>query len=191
MRAVYFSEDGNRDETLVQQALAGETDAFGALVTRYQKAMFTVALRMLGNREDAQDVTQDAFVKVYRQLGTFDPSHKFFSWMYRIQINECLNRLRARRPVEALDANVAGSGSPFDVAVAHQQHHQIEAAILRLPDEYRSVLVLRHFAEQTYDEIAAALEIPEKTVKSRLYTARQLLGEMLLGWKQLTPEMKS
>jgi RNA polymerase sigma-70 factor (ECF subfamily) len=98
--------------------------------------------------------------------------------------------MRSKRPVETLDANVAGSVSPFDVTLAHERHNQIEAAIFRLPAEYRTVLVLRHFGEHTYDEIAEALEIPESLVKSRLYTARQLLGEMLLGWKQLSQETK-
>jgi RNA polymerase sigma-70 factor, ECF subfamily len=184
MGGVYFSSDLSGDDAgLVRQSLAGDTDAFGQLVTRYQKPMYTMALRMLGNAEDARDVTQEAFVKAFSQLGTFDPAYRFFSWLYRIEINECLNLIRSRRRLEPLEGRVAAGGSPFDATLAHERRNQIEAAILQLPPDYRSVVALRHFAEQTYAEIAEALDIPETTVKSRLYSARQLLGEMLLGWK--------
>lgn len=186
MGAVYFSSDpsGDEDARLVRQSLAGDTDAFGQLVTRYQKPMYTVALRMLGNAEDARDVTQDAFVKAFSQLRTFDPAYRFFSWLYRIVINECLNLIRSRRRIEPLDGALSGGGNPFDATLAHQRRNQIEAAMLQLPPDYRAVVALRHFAEQTYADIAEALDIPETTVKSRLYSARQLLGEMLLGWKE-------
>jgi RNA polymerase sigma-70 factor (ECF subfamily) len=190
---VYLSSDtsGQQDEAgLVQQALDGDAEAFGTLVTRYQHVMYTVALRMLGNAEDAKDVTQDAFVKAFRQLATFDTRYRFFSWMYRIVINECFNVIRSRRPLEPLDLQFAGNGNPFDSALAMERHEQIEAALQRLTPDYRAVVVLRHFAGQSYGEMAEALGIPEKTVKSRLYSARQLLGEMLLGWNEHAREMK-
>ena len=182
MRRVYFSSDSD-DLALVRQALAGQSEAFGALVNRYQRVMYTVALRMLGNAADAQDATQDAFVKAYMRLASFDTSYRFYSWMYRILVNECLNVTRDRRPSEPLDADAAGSGTPFDSALAEERRDQINLALLQLSPEYRTVVVLRHFAGQSYGEIAEALAIPEKTVKSRLYSARQRLGELLLGWK--------
>jgi len=190
---VYFSSDisGDRDDAvLVRQAREGDTDAFGALATRYQHVMYTAALRMLGDAEDARDVTQDAFVKAYRQLATFDANFKFFSWMYRIVINECFNLIRARRAQEPIDVEVAATGTPFESALAGERHAHIEAALQRLSPEYRSVVVLRHFSGQSYSEIATALSIPEKTVKSRLFTARQLLGEMLLGWREHAREIE-
>jgi RNA polymerase sigma-70 factor, ECF subfamily len=183
MRAVYFSADQD-DRALVRQTLAGETDAFGSLVTKYQKVMFTVALRMLGNPEDAQDATQDAFVKAYQRLATFDSGYRFYSWMYRILVNECLNVNRDRRPEQELDGDTASDSSPFQDAMASERRDQINLALLRLTPEYRTVVVLRHFAGQSYGEIAETLSIPEKTVKSRLYSARQRLGELLLGWKE-------
>ena len=183
MRRVYFSSDSD-DLALVRQSLAGQTEAFGALVTRYQRVMYTVALRMLGNAEDAQDATQDAFVKAYQRLASFDTSYRFYSWMYRILVNECLNVNRDRRPEEPLDDDAAGGGTPFDDALAAERRDQINVALLQLTPEYRTVVVLRHFAGQSYGEIAEALAIPEKTVKSRLYSARQRLGELLLGWRE-------
>lgn len=190
---MYFSSEAggaHEDAGLIQQSLDGNPEAFGTLVTRYQHVMYTVALRMLGNAEDAQDVTQDAFVKAYRQLATFDSNYRFFSWMYRIVINESFNVIRSRHPQEPIDVELAGNGDPFDSALAVERQEQIEAALQRLTPEYRAVVVLRHYAGQSYGEIATALDIPEKTVKSRLYSARQLLGEMLLGWHEPAREMK-
>ncbi|HJU44486.1 MAG TPA: sigma-70 family RNA polymerase sigma factor [Vicinamibacterales bacterium] len=191
---MYFKADatsGDDDDDLVRRARDGYAEAFGMLVTRYQKVMYTVALRMVGNAEDAQDVTQDAFVKAYRQLATFDPDYRFFSWLYRIQLNECFNALRARRPLDSIEPEMAaGDSTPFDSTLQSERREQIVAALQQLTPEYRAVVVLRHFAGQSYEEIAAALEIPEKTVKSRLYSARQRLGELLLGWKAHAPEMK-
>src|SRR6478736_6530664 len=131
MSRVYFSSD-TEDRALVRLSLAGQTEAFGVLVTRYQKVMYTVALRMLGNEEDAQDATQDAFVKAYRRLATFDPSYRFYSWMYRIIVNECLNVTRDRRPEDPLEIDVACEGDPFDTTLSTERHHQIEAALLKL-----------------------------------------------------------
>jgi RNA polymerase sigma-70 factor (ECF subfamily) len=174
MRRVYFTSD-SEDLALVRQALAGQTEAFGTLVTRYQKVMYTVALRLVGNTADAQDATQDAFVKAYQRLASFDTNQRFF--------NECLNLNRDRKPEDALDRDTEGSGTPFDTTLESERREQIQMALLRLTPEYRTVVVLRHFAGQSYGEIAEALAIPEKTVKSRLYSARQRLGELLLGWK--------
>lgn len=187
MRRVYFSTD-DEDLELVRQSLAGQSEAFGALVNRYQRVMYTVALRMLGNSEDAQDATQDAFIKAYQRLMTFDPSYRFYSWMYRILINECLNLNRGRHPEERLETELGGGPNPFDATVAGQLRMQIHTALMRLTPEYRTVVVLRHFAGQSYEEIAETLAIPEKTVKSRLYTARQQLGELLLGWNEQRKE---
>lgn len=190
---MYFSADRGGDEdddVLVHRSLAGDTDAFGVLVTRYQKVMYTLAMRMLGNAESAGDVTQDAFIKAYHGLPTFDPKYRFYSWMYRIVVNECLNAIRSRPPLDPLDAEIAGLDNPFETTLADERHQQITAALRRLTPEYRSVVVLRHFAGQSYGEIATALGIPEKTVKSRLYSARQQLGEMLLGWKDHAKESR-
>ena len=182
MPGAYFSPED--DAALVRQSLAGESAAFGVLVTQYQKVLYTVAVRMLGNAEDARDATQDAFVKAYQRLATFDPAYRFFSWMYRILVNECLNVIRGRHPQEPLVADIAAAGSPFESTAAQERRVQVEAALQQLSPEYRAVIVLRHFVGNSYSEIAEALAIPERTVKSRLYTARQLLGEQLLGWRE-------
>jgi len=179
---VYFPSEQD-DAILVRRSLAGDQTAFEALVGRYQKVLYTVALRMLGNRDDAKDATQTAFVRAYERLGSFDEQYRFFSWIYRILLNECLNVLRGRRPESALSPVLATTSGPFEAAVSGERREQIQAALLQLNPDYRAAIVLRHFAGLSYEEMADALGVPAKTVKSRLHTARQRLGELLLGWK--------
>jgi RNA polymerase sigma-70 factor, ECF subfamily len=179
---VYFSRDED-DATLIRRVLSGETSAFEVLVERYQRVLYTVALRMLGNRDDAKDATQTAFVRAFERLASYDEQYRFFSWIYRILVNECLNVIRGRRPEDELTPVLATSGGPFESAVSRERQAQVQAALLQLTPEYRAVVVLRHFAGLSYDEMADALGVPAKTMKSRLYSARQRLGELLLGWK--------
>jgi RNA polymerase sigma-70 factor (ECF subfamily) len=168
------------DAALVGRCLQGDHAAFRVLVERYQGPLFRLACRMLGNAEDARDATQDAFVSAYEHLATFDRRRRFFSWLYRILVNDCLNLLRARRPSDALDPSMAGGDDPFDRAQAGELRARVRGALLRLTGEQREVILLRHFAGLSYREIADAIEVPEKTVKSRLFAARQRLGELLL-----------
>ena len=169
------------DAAVVARCLAGEHNAYEAIVTRYQKGLFNVALRMLGNYEDARDATQTAFIKSYEHLDSFNPEQRFFNWLYRILKNECLNSLRGRRPAEPVSLGLpAGNGA--DPVETRERHQAVQSALLTLSVEYREVVVLRHFTDLSYDEIAATLGIPAKTVKSRLYTARQQLGGLLAEW---------
>jgi RNA polymerase sigma-70 factor (ECF subfamily) len=179
---VYLSQDAE-DAALVARSLKGDAAAFEVLVERYQRVLYTVAFRMLGNQDDARDATQTAFVRTYERLASFNPDHRFFSWIYRIVMNECLNVIRARRPEEGLTPALAAAGSPFETAASHERRVQVQAALLQLSPDYRAVVVLRHFGGLSYDEMATALGVPSKTVKSRLHTARQRLGELLLGWR--------
>lgn len=176
----YFSQDAD-DHEAVTRCLGGETAAFEPIVERYQRVLFTVALRMLGDRDEANDATQNAFLNAYRKLDTFDPKRRFFSWIYRILVNECLNNRRDRRPHEPITPDLATVGSPADLLEADERRRRVQSAILALPIEYRQVIVLRHFTELSYEQIADALGVPAKTVKSRLHTARERLGQMLLG----------
>ena len=166
------------DSALVARAVEGDTSAFEVLVTRYERVLFRVALRMLGDYDDARDATQVAFIKAYEKLGSFDPNFRFFSWIYRILLNECLNARRGRHSHEdvALDLPAVPQVDGLEAA---DRRKLVQRALLALSVEYRQVVVLRHFGELNYDDIAATLGIPVKTVKSRLYTARQRLLELL------------
>ncbi len=170
----------NADEReLVARCLRGDLSGFEPIVERYNRVLFGVALRLLGSYQDACDATQDAFIKAFEHLDTYDPDRKLFSWLYRILVNECLNARRARRPAEQLDERMAGSLAPDEAAEAGERREHVQAALEQLPFDSKQVVVLRHFAELSYAEIAETLGIPEKTVKSRLFTARQRLAELL------------
>ena len=171
--------DAERDESLVARCLRGEIEAFEPLVSRYQRVLFNAAYRLLGDREEARDAAQSALVKAYEKLASFDPSYRFFSWIYRIVVNEALNTRERRRPSTPLPADVAGGSGVEEALAARERSDSVQAALLRLSAEDREVIVLRHFAEQSYAEIGETLGLPEKTVKSRLHEARRRLGRML------------
>jgi RNA polymerase sigma-70 factor (ECF subfamily) len=136
---------------------------------------------MLGDYEDARDAVQTAFVRAYERLDTFDPDRKFFSWMYRIAVNECLNTIQGRKPIEDLPLDVSVDGDAFAQVESGELRERVQAALTRLTPEYREVVVLRHFADLSYEEIGDSLHIPVKTVKSRLFTARERLAALLVG----------
>jgi RNA polymerase sigma-70 factor, ECF subfamily len=171
------------DAALVERSASGDTDAFEVLVGRYERVLFRVAFRMLGDYDDARDATQAAFVKAFQKLDTFDPRFRFFSWIYRILLNECLNARRDRHPLGPVAPELVAAGSPLDALNAADRRRVIQAALLALPMEYRQVIVLRHFGELNYDDIASTLGVPVSTVKSRLHTARQRLFDLLIGKK--------
>ena len=168
------------DRALVKRCLEGQGDAFRGLVERYNRPLFNVALRMLGNVQDAEDVTQTVFLNAFLKLQTYDPRHKFFSWIYRMTVNESLNTLKRRKPTGGLE-NEFDLGTPVpapDNAVEVQD--RIGKALMCLKPDDRTVVVLKHFVSFTYQEIADVLEIPVRTVKSRLFTARERLKDALL-----------
>ena len=177
---VYMDQDAD-DLALIARCRAGETAAFEGLVVRYQRVLFTVAVRMLGDADAAGDAAQNAFIKAYQKLETFDPSRRFFSWIYRILVNECLNARRSRATHEPLTAALASVGGPEEAFEVAERRGRVQAAILALPIEYREVIVLRHYTGLSYEEIGEALHVPAKTVKSRLHTAKERLAAVLQG----------
>jgi RNA polymerase sigma-70 factor (ECF subfamily) len=173
------------DGVAVKRCLNGDPAPFEALVGRYQPMMFNVALRMLGDYEDARDAAQNTFVKAYEKLATFDPERRFFSWIYRILMNECLN-LR-RRPATALlgdSEDQVVDRSDADAVERAERKRDVKHALLSLSPAYREVIVLRHFAALSYEEMSEAIGVPTRTVKSRLHTARQQLASELAVWMQ-------
>ncbi len=166
---------------LVQACLQGDRSAFDELVDRYQRALYNAAYRITGSVDDAMDVTQSAFVAAYEKLHTFDPSRRFFSWIYRITCNQALKLVEQRRPLAAIDADTHRADSnPEELYAATESGEFLERALLELGADNRVVIVLKHILGFSYSEIAELLGIPEKTVKSRLFTARRRLRTALL-----------
>jgi len=171
---------GDDEITLIRRAQGGDHRAFGRLAMQYERPLFNLALRMVRNREDARDLTQAAFLKAYRGLGTFDTRHRFFSWIYRIMLNECLNFLKSRRPEEPVDESREALGpSPEEHMVSSEMGTLVDGALMSLSVSSRQVIVLRHFLHLSYGEIGEVLTLPEKTVKSRLFAARRQMADVL------------
>ena len=165
----------DQDRALVERCLENHEDAAGALVDRYQQRLFNVALRMLGNVQDAEDVTQTVFLNVFHRLETYDPKYKFFSWIYRMTVNESLNMLKRRKPTVTLEDDDAFPAPGGAAADRTDVEDRARSALLGLKPDDRAVVILRHFVSFSYQEIADVLEIPVQTVKSRLFTARERL----------------
>ena len=171
----------NVDAARVRDCLAGDPRAFAALVEQYEKPVYNVALRMLRNSEDARDIAQSVFLKAYQNLANYDPQYKFYSWIYRMAINESLNILRVRgRNAGPVDERLPeDSAGPSELLAEDQTREVVLEAIARLKPEHRAVIVLRYFVDRNYEDMAEILGIDAKTIKSRLYTARQLLKDQL------------
>ena len=168
------------DKDLVKRCLTGDLKAFETILARYQKPVFNVALRVLSNTADAADVTQATFIKAYEKLSSYDKRYKFFSWLYRIAINTSLNFLEQKKRSDLLGDEDVSEGNRLEEELhAAERVEKLEDAILNLPVEYRVVIVLRHFHDLSYEEMGTILNLPEKTVKSRLFTARQMLKDLL------------
>lgn len=180
--------DNENDQALLERYRNGDRAAFTELVVRYQRPLYNAAFWVLRSVEDANDITQIVFLKVAEQLDDYDPQYKFFSWIYRIAVNESLNLLRRNKREEALDDDVDLPGSersnPESQFGEAEVSRRIRSALMSLPTNDRIVLSLRHFSECSYQEIGQILDLDEKTVKSRLYEARHRLREVL---KDLRP----
>lgn len=168
------------DVLCVQRCLDGRAEAFEEIVARYQKPMFNLIYQMVHDYEDAREIAQTTFLKAFSSLKRFDQERRFFSWLCRIAMNESINAITARKPSEPILADFASTAaSPEERASAAEVRTSLRLALQTLTPEYRAVITLRHIANCSYREAAEILGVPEKTVKSRLFSARQLLREEL------------
>lgn len=178
-----------RDEQeLIRLAGDGDQRAFETLISVHESRMYAVALRMCGNREDAQDCMQEAMIRIYRSMTTFKGQSSFATWVYRITMNSCLDELRRRktRTATSLDALLDNGYSPSDEADTPEQHslqneqrRLLERAIASLPDDMRAAIVLRDIQGCSYEEIAQTLDANVGTIKSRISRGRERLRAAL------------
>lgn len=171
---------------LARRARSGDASAFGELVRAHQLAVFNVCYRLTGERREAEDMTQEAFVRAYERIATFDPARPFGPWMRRVAANVCLNALAAaRRLVFSLDdesqpePRADASGEPAAAFEIQNAADAVRAALLALPAHYRAVVELVHFQDMSYAEAAQALRLPLSDVKSHLFRARKALAKTL------------
>lgn len=166
---------------MIRRCLAGDERAAEVLIDRYQQPVFNLVYRMTHRYEDAQDLTQRVFIKVFGNLKRYNPRYKFFSWMYRIALNESINFLHQQKPVEELSEQlVAANGQPDQIYEQTERSERLNLALSMLQPDYRQLIILKHLQGFSYQEIAEIIRVPEKTIKSRLFTARQLLKDALI-----------
>jgi len=167
----------NKDQCneLVAACRRGERQAFDSLVSLFEKPVFNAVYRMLHNYEEARDVTQTVFMKAFEKIDSYDESYKFFSWIYRIAINESINFQATKKEFAPLDPGIQADDDPERDAKHNELGKELQAALMSISEEQRSVVILKYIMGFSYGEIADVLELPEKTVKSRLYDARERL----------------
>lgn len=183
--------DGHRDLTadaeLVRRHADGDPHVFEEIVKAHEVRVYSVAFRMVGNSEDARDVSQEVFINAFRALPRFRVEAPLSVWFYRATVNSSINLLRRRRPTASLDeagyAVPDGARAVDDLAVAADTGDAVHEALERLSDEYRAVVVLRDLEDLDYAEVATALDIPIGTVRSRLHRARAQLAELLRPYR--------
>jgi RNA polymerase sigma-70 factor, ECF subfamily len=176
----------------IKQVKKGDQNAFAEIVDLYKDKIYQLCYRMLGNAHEAEDIAQEAFIRAYVNIHTYDMSKKFSTWLYRIATNLSIDRIRKKKPDYFLDAEIAGTDGltmysqvaaeeklPEEEIETMELQQTIQNEILKLPDKYRSVIVLKYIDELPLKEISEILDIPIGTVKTRIHRGREALRKQL------------
>ncbi len=183
------------DAYLVKRTLEGDIRAFEALIDKYKNMVFTISFRMLGNHADAEDASQEVFLRLFNSLKKYNSNHKFSNWLYQITMNICRDELRKRKnakgnisldePLKEQDGKDIASLIPDDynlperIVEENELRDRLEMAIQKLPPEYREPLALRYTKGLSYEDISSILKLPVGTVKVRIHRARRMIREAL------------
>lgn len=176
----------------IKEVLNGDQNAFAEIVELYQDKLYRVCYRMLGNKHEAEDIAQEAFVRAFINIHTFDINRKFSTWLYRIGTNLCIDRIRKKKPDYYLDADIAGTDGlnmysqiasttelPEEEVVKMEMQERVQYEITRLPDKYRAVIILKYMEDLPLQEISEILDMPLGTVKTRIHRGREALRKQL------------
>lgn len=176
----------NEEQVWLEQARRGDKNAFGQLIEAYQGPVYNLAYRMLGNSGEAEEAAQEAFIRAYTRLDSYDPAHKFSTWLLSITSNFCIDQIRKRRAVllsidEPLPPHPAlhsdNNKGPEAEYMAQEREQLVQGLLKELPDEYRQAVVLRYWYDMSYEEIAETQKTTVSAVKSRLFRARRILAD--------------
>lgn len=192
----------DEEQVWLEQARQGDKSAFGQLIEAYQGPVYNLAYRMLGNRGEAEEAAQEAFIRAYTRLDTYDPSRKFSTWMLSITSNYCIDLLRKRRalllsldqPLPPHPALMSDRDeNPEAQAADSEQEQMVQALLEHLPEDYRQAVVLRYWYDLSYEEIAAIMDTTVSAIKSRLFRARRQLADVAIEeemFNTLQPELE-
>lgn len=183
------------ESRIVKRAQKGDRLAFAELVELYKDKLYNLGYRMMGNPTEAEDVAQETFLRAYANLSTYNASHKFSTWIYRIATNLCIDRMRKKKADFSLDAELDNGGeeggstlygriaapdrSPEEDVVRLETQEEVQRAIEALPENYRSAVILKYLHDLSLQEIADILEVPVTTVKTRIHRGREALRAVL------------
>ncbi|KYC65149.1 hypothetical protein B4098_1068 [Heyndrickxia coagulans] len=176
----------------IKQVMKGDQNAFNDIVELYKDKVFQICFRMIGSRTEAEDLAQETFIRAYIHIKSFKQERKFSSWLYRIATNLCIDRIRKKKPDFYLDAEISGtegltlySTVPAEEKLPDMQvetlemQEMIQREILKLPEKYRIIIVLKYIEELSLNEISEMLDIPLGTVKTRIHRGREALRKQL------------
>jgi RNA polymerase sigma-70 factor (ECF subfamily) len=185
-------ESRNEDTSLIQQALTGDQNGFSRLRQKYHDAIFNLIYRMIREKDEVEDLTQEAFIKAFASLSTFNNEYAFSTWLYKIATNNCIDYIRRKKlqtfsidkPIESKESDFSfelpdSTYEPDKEMISSQRKKLLDDAINSLPPKYRQVIVMRHQEELEYQEIAQILKLPLGTVKAHIFRAREMLYKYL------------
>lgn len=193
-----LTEKGQHDYKLVQLALEGDQRAFGELMERYRDSVYFMLLKMVNNKDDADDLTIEAFGKAFKRLNQYTPAFAFSTWLFKIASNNCIDFMRSKknRPTFSLDRTIeneeggemsidikADSLTPEERIIKKQKIKLMHEIVTKLKPRYRSLIEMRYFNEMSYEEISQELDVPLGTVKAQLFRAREFLLELMQNSK--------
>jgi RNA polymerase sigma-70 factor (ECF subfamily) len=180
------------DKRLIERALNGDENAFKALLEKYRNLVFSIMLKMVRNKQEAEDLTQEAFMKAFASLSSFNEEFAFSTWLMKIASNNCIDFLRKRKlktysihePIQYKDEKIEidipdQDPSPERTLIQSERSRLIEETINELPERYRYVIILRHKEEKSYEEISEIMNLPLGTVKAQIFRAREILNKKL------------
>ncbi|WHY72560.1 RNA polymerase sigma factor SigW [Fictibacillus enclensis] len=174
--------------SLVTQVKSGNREAFEGLVEIYKDKIYRLCYRMVGDRHEAEDLAQEAFVRAFVNIDKYSGSYKFSTWLYRIATNLCIDRLRKRKPDYSMDAEIPGTEGatlysqvadadplPEEEVEEKEKHDHLQQEIMKLPEKYRTAILLKYIEDMSLDEISSVMDLPVPTVKTRIHRGREAL----------------
>lgn len=171
------------DYGLIKKCIAGDGECFSEIVARYKKLVYSVVYNMLPDKEEVNDISQEVFLRIYKSLGRYNPEYKFSTWSSRIAVNLCLDILRKKKPeqvpLEDVELFTGDYSTPESNYIRKEDRERVRKAINKLPEKYRTLIVLFHQNGMSYEEMTKILNEPMTIIKNRLYRARQMLKDML------------
>lgn len=183
-----------KEKRLIKKIKKGDHQAFADMVDKYKNSIYVICLRMVGNRQEAEDLSQETFLRAYRYIGQFDIDRKFSTWLFRIATNLSIDYLRRRKPGVSLDAEIPGTEglsleamlpneevAPDEQMVRNEREQMVQREIEHLPEKYRTAVVLKYIEDLRLKEISEIMEIPVATVKTRIHRGREILRKYLIA----------